>query len=49
MNKAYNQVITASDQERNALFAETAARLGTAVQNVENVAANIVLDQSGLH
>lgn len=35
MNKTYNQVIAASDRERNALFAETAARLGTAVQNVE--------------
>jgi hypothetical protein len=35
MNEAYNEVITASDRDRNALFAETAARLGTAVQNVE--------------
>jgi hypothetical protein len=33
MNGAFNEVIAASD--RNALFAETAARLGTAVQNVE--------------
>ena len=35
MNEAYNDVIAASDRDRNALFAETAARLGTAVQNVE--------------
>ena len=35
MNKAYNEVIAASDRDRSALFAETAARLGTAVQNVE--------------
>ena len=35
MNEAYNEVIAASDRDRNALFAEAAARLGTAVQNVE--------------
>jgi Nucleotidyl transferase AbiEii toxin, Type IV TA system len=35
MNAAYNEVIAASDRDRNAPFAETAARLGTAVQNVE--------------
>jgi len=34
MNEAYNEVITASDRDRHALFAETAARLGTAVQSV---------------
>ena len=35
MNSAYNDVIVSSDADRGALFAETAARLGTAVQNVE--------------
>lgn len=35
MNPAYNTVITASDDERRGLFLATAARLGTAVQNVE--------------
>jgi Nucleotidyl transferase AbiEii toxin, Type IV TA system len=35
MNTAFDEVIAASDGDRGALFAETAARLGTAVQNVE--------------
>lgn len=35
MNNAFNTVITASDAERRDLFLGTAARLGTAVQNVE--------------
>ncbi len=35
MNKDFNTVITASDAERRDLFLGTAARLGTAVQNVE--------------
>lgn len=35
MNNAYDDVIASSDADRNALFVETAARLGTAVQNVE--------------
>ena len=35
MNTAFDQIITASDNDRGALFVETAARLGTAVQNVE--------------
>ncbi|WP_296442721.1 nucleotidyl transferase AbiEii/AbiGii toxin family protein [Rhodoferax sp. UBA5149] len=35
MNKDFNAVITASDAERRDLFLGTAARLGTAVQNVE--------------
>ena len=35
MNKDFNTVITASDVERRDLFLGTAARLGTAVQNVE--------------
>ena len=35
MNKAYHEVIAASDRDRSALFAEAAARIGTAVQNVE--------------
>lgn len=35
MNPAFNAVITASDAERRDLFLATAARLGTAVQNVE--------------
>ena len=35
MNPAFNTVITASDAERRDLFLATAARLGTAVQNVE--------------
>ena len=35
MNPAYDDVISSSDADRGALFAETAARLGTAVQNVE--------------
>ncbi len=35
MNTTYQEVINASDAERGALFAETAARLGTAIQNVE--------------
>lgn len=35
MNPAFNTVITASDDERRGLFLATAARLGTAVQNVE--------------
>jgi hypothetical protein len=35
MNPAYEEVISASDADRGALFAETAARLGTPVQNVE--------------
>ena len=35
MNAAYDQIITASDADRGALFAEAAARLGTAIQNVE--------------
>lgn len=29
MNGAFNEVIAASDRDRSALFAETAARLGT--------------------
>jgi hypothetical protein len=35
MNTAYEDVIASSDADRGALFVETAARLGTAVQNVE--------------
>jgi len=35
MNTAYDDVIASSDADRGALFVETAARLGTAVQNVE--------------
>jgi predicted nucleotidyltransferase component of viral defense system len=35
MNPAYDEVISANDADRGALFAETAARLGTPVQNVE--------------
>ena len=35
MNKDFNAVITASNAERRDLFLGTAARLGTAVQNVE--------------
>jgi len=35
MNEAYQTVITAGDEERRDLFLGTAARLGTAVQNVE--------------
>jgi hypothetical protein len=35
MNEAYKGIITASDDDRRNLFLETAARLGTAVQNVE--------------
>ena len=35
LNPAFNTVITASDDERRGLFLATAARLGTAVQNVE--------------
>ena len=35
MNEAYDDIIGSSDADRGALFAETAARLGTAVQNVE--------------
>lgn len=35
MNSAFHSVISASDAERRDLFLSTAARLGTAVQNVE--------------
>lgn len=35
MNSAYQTVISAADNERRDLFLATAARLGTAVQNVE--------------
>lgn len=35
MNTAYDDVIASSDADRGALFVETAARLGTAMQNVE--------------
>lgn len=35
MNPAYDEVISSSDADRGALFAEAAARLGTAIQNVE--------------
>lgn len=35
MNPAFNTVITASQAERRDLFLAAAARLGTAVQNVE--------------
>ena len=35
MNKSFHEVIAASDVERRDLFLGTAARLGTAVQNVE--------------
>lgn len=35
MNTAFETVISASDAERRDLFLGTAARLGTAVQNVE--------------
>ena len=35
MNSAYDNVNASSDADRSALFVETAARLGTAVQNVE--------------
>jgi hypothetical protein len=35
MNTAFDEIIAGDDRDRGALFAETAARLGTAVQNVE--------------
>lgn len=35
MNAAYVDIIRASDADRAGLFAETAARLGTTMQNVE--------------
>ncbi|WP_205194325.1 MULTISPECIES: hypothetical protein [unclassified Burkholderia] len=35
MNEAFREVIAASDASRRDLFVGTAARLGTAVQNVE--------------
>jgi hypothetical protein len=35
MNAAYLDIITATDADRSAVFAEAAARLGTAIQNVE--------------
>lgn len=35
MNTVFDEVIASSDRDRGALFAETAARLGTAIQNVE--------------
>jgi hypothetical protein len=35
LNPAFNTIITASDDDRRGLFVATAARLGTAVQNVE--------------
>jgi predicted nucleotidyltransferase component of viral defense system len=35
MNPAYNEIIAATDRDRAGLFAGTAARLGTPVQNVE--------------
>ena len=35
MNPAFDEVISSTDADRRALFAETAARLGTAIQNVE--------------
>ena len=35
MNPSFHDVIAASDAERRDLFLGTAARLGTAVQNVE--------------
>lgn len=35
MNTAFDDIIAASDGDRGGLFVETAARLGTAVQNVE--------------
>jgi len=35
LNLSFNNVIRASDAERRDLFLGTAARLGTAVQNVE--------------
>lgn len=35
MNGAYLQIISASDDDRRALFLSSAGRLGTTVQNVE--------------
>ena len=35
MNPAFEEIIHTSDANRGALFAETALRLGTAIQNVE--------------
>ncbi|RZF27304.1 hypothetical protein EVC45_23325 [Paraburkholderia sp. UYCP14C] len=35
MNEAFREIITASEADRRDLFVGTAARLGTAVQNVE--------------
>jgi len=35
MNTAFDEVIAGSDRDRGALFAETATRLGTAIQNIE--------------
>lgn len=35
MNPAYDEIIAASDADRSAVFAGAAARLGTAIQNVE--------------
>jgi hypothetical protein len=36
LNPSFHDVIVAKDAERRDLFLGTAARLGTAVQNVEN-------------
>lgn len=35
MNKNFDSIIQATDDDRRGLFLTTAARLGTAVQNVE--------------
>jgi len=39
MNPTYSQIIAASDAGRAGLFAAAAARLGTAIQNVEKTSA----------
>jgi hypothetical protein len=44
MNNAYDDVIASSDADRGALFAETAARLGTAVQIQTRAGRRDILD-----
>lgn len=40
MNPAYDEVISANDADRGALFAETAARLGTGTAASEEISAH---------
>ena len=49
MNTAFDQIITASDNDRGALFVETAARLGTAALALQPLATEEPQEGLELH